>query len=262
LVDKKLDEEIVYEFGGPVGVTFMMLFFPALMYYFWTCLKFYNGALQYPRSVSEVKPFFEIMLNHVIHGAYPTQYAVVVYVGFTLFQALLSVIMPGVWVKGLPVPSENNKQLDYLCNGVSAWYVTLAVSLSAHYYGYFDLTSIVDNFGPLLTVSIIFGNVVTWLTYLITVFAGKPHRMSGNFFYDLFMGAPLNPRIGYFDLKMYAEIRVPWKILFFVSLSAMLKQYRELGHFTPELVFMTLAHFLYVNACMKVGFCYFLNDLG
>lgn len=32
-----------YEFGGPVGVTAMMVFFPTLFYYLYTCLFFYDG---------------------------------------------------------------------------------------------------------------------------------------------------------------------------------------------------------------------------
>jgi delta24(24(1))-sterol reductase len=50
--------------------------------------------------------------------------------------------------------------------------------------------------------------------------------MSGNFFYDLFMGAPLNPRIFGIDLKMWVEIRIPWVLLFLFTLSACLDQVR------------------------------------
>lgn len=32
-----------YEFGGPVGVTGMMIFFPSLFYYIYACLYFYDG---------------------------------------------------------------------------------------------------------------------------------------------------------------------------------------------------------------------------
>lgn len=32
-----------YEFGGPVGVTAMMIGFPALFYYLYACLFFYDG---------------------------------------------------------------------------------------------------------------------------------------------------------------------------------------------------------------------------
>lgn len=71
----------------------------------------------------------------------------------------------------------------------------------------------------------------------------------------MFMGALLNPRIGKLDLKMWAEIRIPWKILFFISLSAGLKEKELTGSVSPQMVFMILAHFLYVNACMKGEEC-------
>lgn len=49
-------------------------------------------------------------------------------------------------------------------------------------------------------------------------------RMSGNIFYDYFMGSILNPRIGILDLKMFAEIKASWMQLFLLTLSAALKQ--------------------------------------
>lgn len=33
-----------YEFGGPVGVFAMMTGFPALFYYLYVCMTYYNGA--------------------------------------------------------------------------------------------------------------------------------------------------------------------------------------------------------------------------
>lgn len=76
--------------------------------------------------------------------------------------------------------------------------------------------------------------------------------MTGNFIYDVFMGAPLNPRIGkYLDLKMYFEVRIPWFILFFTSLSACFKQYETYGYVSPQLCFLLYAHWLYANACAK-----------
>ena len=117
------------------------------------------------------------------------------------------------------------------------------------------ITDVIDNIGPIMSVSIIVGNALTFLAYFVTVLFGKAHRMSGYFLYDYFMGAPLNPRFGNVDLKMWAEIRVPWPVLFFISVSAAVKQYESTGYFTPELLFMCLAHFLYVNACMKGEEC-------
>jgi len=54
---------------------------------------------------------------------------------------------------------------------------------------------------------------------------GKAIRVTGNVIYDLFMGVFLNPRIGKLDIKMWAEIRVSWTILFFLTVSAAVKVY-------------------------------------
>lgn len=48
----------------------------------------------------------------------------------------------------------------------------------------------------------------------------------------------LNPRIWNLDLKMWAEIRVPWIILFYVSLSAAVKCYETQGTVPPAVAFM------------------------
>lgn len=76
-------------------------------------------------------------------------------------------------------------------------------------------------------------------------------RLSNNWVYDHFMGVSLNPRIGPVDLKMFAEVRVPWVLLFFISLSGAVKQYEELGYVTYNMAHMVLATGLYINACAK-----------
>lgn len=96
---------------------------------------------------------------------------------------------------------------------------------------------------------------MTTLVYICSMINGTQHRMSGNFFYDYFMGAPLNPRIGPVDLKMWAETRVPWPVLFYISVSCLLKQYELTGQISAPQAFMVLAHFLYVNACQKGEEC-------
>ena len=54
-----------WEFGGPWGVTAMMIGFPMLMYYLWICLWFYDGQLVYPTSVAGIKPFINQMWAHI-----------------------------------------------------------------------------------------------------------------------------------------------------------------------------------------------------
>lgn len=104
------------------------------------------------------------------------------------------------------------------------------------------------------------------------------HRMSGNHVYDFFMGAVLHPRIGPFDLKLFAEIRISWFLLFINTASCAYTQWHALGIadrfvavgplfpgvFVPRvplpMLLMLIAHFLYANACAKVrkgvGECY------
>lgn len=106
-----------------------------------------------------------------------------------------------------------------------------------------------------MTVAIIWGFFMSTIVYISGLLSEKTHRMSGNFFYDYFMGSCLNPRIGQVDLKMWAEIRIPWPVLFYLSLSCLLKQYETYGTVTAPAVFMVLAHFLYVNACQKGEEC-------
>lgn len=250
-VDEKVDSEVVYEFGGPIGVLLMMLLFPVLMVYLWICAEFYNGSLQYPKGTEDIVPFAHRMYGHFLEKGLPNTYTTTVYLGFCLFEAILAMILPGPIVKGLPIPHENHRQLDYKCNGVISVYLTYVVAFGLHYTGTWRLTEIIDNFGSIMSVAIITGFAVTLITYVLTVLFGRPHRMSGNVIYDIFMGASLNPRILNLDLKIWVEIRVPWVILFFVSVSAALKQLETYGHVSTPLLFMCLAHWLYVNACQK-----------
>lgn len=102
-----------------------------------------------------------------------------------------------------------------------------------------------------MVTSMISGDLVALAIYFWGIISKKQIRMSGNFFYDFFMGSILNPRLGKLDLKLFAEIRASWLQLFLLTLSAALKQREETGHITNSMIIMIIAHFLYANACMK-----------
>ncbi|KAF9466096.1 ergosterol biosynthesis ERG4/ERG24 [Collybia nuda] len=254
-MDKRLDIHETYEFGGPLGVLGIMTFFPVLMYYLWICLWFYDGKLVHPTSTEDIKPFLLRMWNHICQDASPNLYAWKVYTGNFVFQLLLAQILPGYQQEGLPVPSLGYKTLMYNCNALSSLYVTLVTSATLHYFHIFRLTEIIDNYGHLMSVAMIYGFTVSLVTYLFAVMTGTQIRMSGNFLYDYFMGACLNPRIGKVDLKMWAEVRIPWVIVFFLAVSGGCKQYEQYGYVTPNMAFMILATGLYLNACGKGEEC-------
>jgi Ergosterol biosynthesis ERG4/ERG24 family len=52
------------------------------------------------------------------------------------------------------------------------------------------------------------------------------------------MGACLNPRIGSVDLKMWAEVRIPWVIVFSLAVSGGCHQYEQYGYVTPVRPFL------------------------
>lgn len=109
-LDEKLDNEVVYEFGGPIGVFCMMLGFPSLMYYFWVCLEFHQGKLITPSSYTK-EGLIQFVLEEIIAkiklGAMPTVIAAKIYLGFVAYSAVMAYIMPGPVINGLPLPSLN-----------------------------------------------------------------------------------------------------------------------------------------------------------
>lgn len=67
------------------------------------------------------------------------------------------------------------------------------------------------------------------------------------------MGAILHPRLfnGALDIKMFAEVRLSWYLLFTLTTSATLARHAETGVWEPGLLYSMGAHFLYTNACAK-----------
>ncbi|CAK9783413.1 delta24(24-1) sterol reductase [Cutaneotrichosporon oleaginosum] len=253
-MDRKLDTHQSYEFGGPVGVSAMMIGFPLLMYYLYVCLWYYDGKMVHPSSVDDIVPFLHRMWAHVKDGAYPTKFACGTYLGLTAIQILFAWVMPGVEQNGLPVPSLDYAILPYKCNALASWYTTLVLAAVLHLTGLYRLPWLIENFGGIMTVAIFTSFTVSAIIDILarTVhYGGAPLRMSGVWVYDHFMGVSLNPRLGPIDLKMFAEVRVPWVLLFLISLSGTVKQYEDLGYVTYNMFHMLLATTLYINACAK-----------
>ncbi|CAB4256737.1 similar to Saccharomyces cerevisiae YGL012W ERG4 C-24(28) sterol reductase, catalyzes the final step in ergosterol biosynthesis [Maudiozyma barnettii] len=245
-------DEIEYEFGGVPGVIGMLIGFPALMYYMWICAEFYDGQIALPKANETWSHFISTLYDIIIKHAAPTRYIWTVFMTFWLFQIVFYYTLPGIWTKGQPLTHLKGKQLPYYCNAMWTLYVSTALVLTLHFTGIFKLYTIIDNFGQIMTCAIISGFSFSIGLYLWTLFiSGDYHRMTGNHLYDFFMGAPLNPRWGILDLKMFFEVRLPWFTLYFITLGACLKQYETYGYISPQLGVVMLAHWLYANACAK-----------
>lgn len=250
--DPKIDRSGSKEFGGAYGTSAMMIGFPLLMYYMWIGATYYDGHLPHRQPGQSYGEFFQLLGHLVYVGAYPSAKAWAIYWIFFVFECILYIYAPGIWTKGKPLPHENGKMLDYYCSGIWSLWTTIGVALALHFSRLFRLYTIIDEFGPLLSVAIISGVTVSLVAYVSAVYRGKQHRMTGDHIYDFFMGAELNPRMfDILDFKMFFEVRLPWYILLLTTMGMCARQYERYGYISGEASLLLMAHFLYANACSK-----------
>ncbi|KAL8807074.1 MAG: hypothetical protein Q9182_000907 [Xanthomendoza sp. 2 TL-2023] len=244
------------EFGGTPGVATIMTIFPLLMYYLWIGATYYDGHLPWPGKNQSYGEFGRQLGSLAYEGAFPNLRAWTIYWGFMIFEAICYLYLPGISVHGKPLPHEGGRRLEYYCSGLWSFYTTIAVAAGLHYTDLFKLYTILDEFGPIMSVAIISGFAISLIAYFSALYRGATIRMTGQPVYDFFMGAELNPRMfGLLDFKMFSEVRIPWYMLFLVSAAAAARQYDQFGYVTGEISFLVMAHFLYANACAKGEEC-------
>ena len=252
LVDPKVDPDPHFDFFGTPGVTIMMIGFPVLMWYMWLGAVYYDGHFPVPVEGQSLSDFGKQAVDLVYTHAFPHARAWAIYWSFLIVQCVFYLYMPGVYSKGKPLAHLGGEKLVYYCSGVWSWYASIAIALALHFSGVFKLYTLIDEFGPLMSVAIITGVGVSFVAYFSALWRGAEHRMTGHHIYDFFMGAELNPRMfGWLDFKMFFEVRLPWYILFFISLGAAALQWERYGYVSGEVGFVLMAHFLYANACSK-----------
>ncbi|CBF84215.1 hypothetical protein AN2684.2 [Aspergillus nidulans FGSC A4] len=245
-------EKLRYEFGGPIGVSALMVGFPLVMYYMFIGAKVYDGKLPLPESNQSITDFLVHFVDLAYEHAYPHKKAWTIYWSFLIFEGFAYLYLPGVYRVGKPLPHLNGHQLPYYCSAAWSWFVTIGLALGLHFTGIFRLDALITEFGPIMSVAIASGWMVSVIAYVSALARGAQHRMTGNHIYDFFMGAELNPRLfKWIDMKMFFEVRIPWFILFLLTLATALKQYEQLGFVSGEVCFLLMAHFLYTNACAK-----------
>ena len=254
--DARVDSSGHFEFGGSWGVSAMMIGFPMLMYYMWIGATYYDGQFPTPLEREPFTSFLGRMGRIIYTGAFPSLKAWTMYWTFFLFEAACYLLLPGFYAKGKPLAHAGNKQLTYYCSALWSLYTTLALAAILHATGLFKIYTIIDEFGPLMSVAIITGFLSSIVAYTSAILRGATHRMTGYPIYDFFMGAELNPRMfGILDFKMFFEVRLPWFILLLISLGTAARQYEVYGYVSGEVAFVCMAHFLYANACSKAEEC-------
>eukprot|EP00929_Paragymnodinium_shiwhaense_P039048 TRINITY_DN2053_c0_g1_i3.p1 TRINITY_DN2053_c0_g1~~TRINITY_DN2053_c0_g1_i3.p1 ORF type:complete len:453 (+),score=63.83 TRINITY_DN2053_c0_g1_i3:61-1419(+) len=169
----------------------------------------------------------------------PTATSVTWFACYHLSQWVFAKFMPGVFVKG-------QTGLGYLCNAYSTFWTTLAICVALHCMNIFDLTTLVHQYPAFLTTAVLLGDIYSVVCHFI--FATPAQRFS---IYDFFMGTGLHPRILNVDVKMVAETRISWTLLFLITVGSYIETARTSGSWLNPTLFMVFAHGLYGNACAK-----------
>ncbi|EPY23025.1 sterol C-24 reductase [Strigomonas culicis] len=244
-----------YEFNGPWGALGIMIFSHVIIYYFFVCLSLFEGTLIYPgHAMLKGEPMSQVFLGYLGKHASLTCKSLFTFWAFLLLEYVLTLVCPAIYVKGLPLPSENGARLTYKCNAVSAWYAVLVIAGVLHYTGVYPLQTLRHEFGHYVTAATVTADAIAVAVYIVGL--RRPIRMTGNFIYDFFLGSGLNFGLpGNVDVKMFMECRNSWVLLMLLTLSCAAEQYQELGRITVNMGFMVFAHLLYVNAVQKGEEC-------
>ncbi|KAG9238818.1 delta(24(24(1)))-sterol reductase [Amylocarpus encephaloides] len=251
-MDPKVDYSGHFEFGGSLGTLALMIAFPTLMYYMWIGATFYDGQFPLPQEGESKLEFGKHLLDLVYTGAFPHLRAWKIYWVYFIFEAACYLFMPGFTCYGKPLAHANGMKLKYHCSAFTSFYLTIFVMAGLHGTGIFPIYTLLDEFGPIMSVAILSGFLCSFIAYFSAFARGAQHRVTGHPIYDFFMGAELNPRLfGIIDFKMFYEVRIPWYILFGMACAAATRQYEQYDFVSGEVMFVVMAFFLYANACAK-----------
>jgi 7-dehydrocholesterol reductase len=229
------------------GCVFLLLVCPLFVAYVWSTCSNFQCSLTGPLDVLISQSFSLDALLTVLPK--PTLFGFQLYFFWLFFQALLYVVLPGKIGYGQMTPAGHI--LPYVVNGLLAWFVThflfIAVSL---YTGWYKLSIIHDNWGPLLIAANCYGYFLTVFSFVKAyLFPSHPEdrKFSSSSIYNLFMGIEFNPRFGkYFDFKLFHNGRpgiVAWTLINFSFAAA---QYNQIGYVTNSMLLLNWLHFVYV----------------
>lgn len=181
------------------------------------------------------------------HLPHPTFTALLIFLGWVAFQALLLKFLPGKRYLGPPTPT--GQQPEYRLNGILAWLVThIGIFGIAWPLGWLHPGALYKHYGSLLALLTPLAFVfclflyVKGRTYPSTsdnVYMGKP-------FFDFFQGIELHPRLFGFNLKQLINCRVSMMGWSVISCSFLVAQYEQTGSVSAAMWVSVIVHVVYL----------------
>jgi len=209
-----------------------LIFLPLFVYYIWIGINFHDGQFYVPGE------------SDLALIPAPTWEAATIFSGWLLLQWLLQMFAPGPMRPGTVL--ESGQRLDYKMNGWFSFCVTVLLVAVGLGFNLISPRFIVAQFGPLLTTVNIFAFGLSFLLLFSSDNGGMKRFVTGNPFFDFFMGVTLNPRWLGVDLKFFFESRpglIGWAMLNVIFAAY---QYELHGEVTIPMMLVTAFHFFYV----------------
>ncbi|EPX73242.1 C-14 sterol reductase Erg24 [Schizosaccharomyces octosporus yFS286] len=237
--DKGKPKEFQYEFFGPIGALIVVMMTTTVVFgLYFGCNE--NGCPAHTQKI------ISMIQNTTFIDAYSFQ----LYLCWLGALILAWHVLPGEWVKGLPI-NEKGTRLEYKMNGFATSSLVLGITCGFIYIKGPECMELVwSRFLPLMTSAYVVSIFLSVYVY-ISSFIGKKQLAeggnSGNVLYDWFIGRILNPRIGKFDIKVFCELRPGLILWIFLDIALACRQYVMLnGRITDSMVLVLIFHVWYV----------------
>ncbi|EUC54371.1 C-14 sterol reductase ERG24, partial [Rhizoctonia solani AG-3 Rhs1AP] len=225
-----------YEFFGPPGAAAVAIGTPIVVYgLYYNCseaagvcqLPHWWFPLQVVKAVSDAD-WWKSIFDMEATVAYFTWYAFIVAAWY---------VLPGEWLEGTELRTGGRKK--YKFNALATFLLNVSlVSGWIFTFGPRSFTFIYDHWVGLCTAVILNSLIHATYCYILST-RNEDQRLlalggnSGNIIYDWFIGRELNPSIGSFDIKSFAELRPGLILWFMINLSSACKQLTHRGTWYP-----------------------------
>ena len=184
---------------------------------------------------------FSVVIHYFL--PIPSAYVFKAYGIYFAFQFALARFLPGRLVKGLPL--EDGTVLEYNCNGLQAYLLTLALFFGGGYLGWWKWSIVYDHLLEFVAVTSIFH----WAFWLIVFIKGRMQakkEYNDGLLREIWLGRERNPRILGVDCKLFFDGRpslLTWVVVAFSYASV---QYEKYGTFSTPMAMYLIFSFLYM----------------
>ncbi len=217
----------------------LMLICPPAVIVLWMIVAHFDGSVLAFAETVDGRTFVALCPR-------PTWTALEMMGAFSLFEALLLVLLPGPVHYGPVTPAGNRPR--YPMNGLAAWTVTHVVLVVAASLGLFRLGEIYDQLGSILVTCNLLALFLCGVLYVKGVRApsSTDNGRSGNPVWDYFWGVELHPAVFGLSLKQYVNCRISimgWSV---IVISCAAKQWESEGRISNTMWVTAALQVIYV----------------